>query len=167
MAIVKEDKSTPKTIQDAFKREATDLATATGKVGVFGINMSTIASILIQECGRWAERYNSDFLITWKNIADICEGREPIPEDGLNQIYLFAIRRDGVDHTSFFMSRAMEGVNRFSPWLNLSKYRKILAVRLNVEPDGECFAELRDITNTLSKLHPDDETWTPEGAETT
>ena len=64
--------TTPRTVQDAFDATKEIIDEERGRVG--SINLSSIASKLIQECGRWTDRYASDFLIDWDGVREITEG---------------------------------------------------------------------------------------------
>ena len=75
---------------------------AQGKVtnGELNINYSSILTKLIQEAGRWCERFASDLFIDWKQIDnELGHGAEH------ERSYLFGFRMDGVDHTPWVLTR--------------------------------------------------------------
>lgn len=152
--------TTPRTVQDAFDATKEIIDEERGRVG--SINLSSIASKLIQECGRWTDRYASDFLIDWDGVREITEGRSPVATPHLDRMFIFAIRRDGVDHMPFFMSRIREGINPWHPYLNTSQYRRILALQVTIDDDNYCHCVLKNIENQLTVLHADDVDWGKE-----
>lgn len=68
----------------------------------FEINDSSILTRLIQEAGRYCERFASDLFIDWTAVQETIEA---MTDDG-HEIFLFGFRRDGVDHNAFILSRA-------------------------------------------------------------
>jgi hypothetical protein len=93
--------TTPQILVRNFERCSRVLCTESGTLD--NLNMSTIATRLIQDVGRFCERYASDFLISWDAVRKQLEPRH-ITEP-CHAVELFALRRSGVDHNSFFMSR--------------------------------------------------------------
>ena len=64
------------------------------------INVSSIATKLIQEAGRWCTSFASDFLVQWIPIANGLE-------DGTlrSKRKIFGFRESGVDHEGFLLNR--------------------------------------------------------------
>lgn len=152
---------TPKTLWNAFNSQTASLAHASGRMGLNELNLSTIATILIQNVGRFAESYASDFLINWDIVEDFMKPRPILQEEDC--IFPFGIRRLGVDHTTFLMSRLKES-RHGGVFVNTDgNYRKVLALRVcitsakdhNGYPEINCW--LKDITDTLIKIDPEDE----------
>lgn len=142
-----------KTIRIAFDRTKTT-DKSTGCIG--NINLSSIASTLIQECGRWTDHYASDFLVTWREIQDIIDGVTHT-KPGYDRIFIFAIRANGVDHDTFFASSATKRLSKFQPYLDLSEYRRIYGVRITVGEDGRYICELKNLTHAFTTLCSEDE----------
>lgn len=141
-----------KTIRIAFDRtKTTDESTGC----ISNINLSSIASTLIQECGRWTDHYASDFLITWREIQDITDG-SVTADPGYDRIFIFAIRMNGVDHDTFFASNVTRRLNQFQPYLDLSEYRRVYGVRLTVGENGRCICELKNLTHAFTTLCSED-----------
>ena len=66
----------------------------------WSINDSSILTKLIQETGRFAERFASDLFIDWRDVEHfIATG------DTESKTWFFGIRECGVDHDSFINSR--------------------------------------------------------------
>lgn len=70
--------------------------------GHYDINTSSILTRLIQEAGRYCERFASDLFISWSSV----EERIRDIDDGENDTFLFGFRQDGVDHNDFVLCRA-------------------------------------------------------------
>jgi len=94
----------------------------------WNINESSILTELIQQTGRYAERYASDLFIDWSNV-------DKFIKDGTqeNHTWFFGIREDGVDHESFITCRMNDG-----PYWKY-KYRKIfrLDAKLGINDDTQ------------------------------
>ena len=66
----------------------------------YDVNYSDILTRLIQEAGRYSERYASDLFIDWECLMEKMKDR-----DFSGGVYLYGFRRDGVDHRNFVLSR--------------------------------------------------------------
>lgn len=66
------------------------------------LNLSAILTKLIQEAGRWCERFASDLFVDWGAILHHLDQLDP---DSENRSFLFGFRKDGVDHTEWVLSR--------------------------------------------------------------
>jgi len=164
---------TPDTIRNAF--DAADvLASAGGTLnydiapGIVsqGINLSTIATILIQDTGRFAEQYASDFLIDWNIVGQLVHMHDVEPLE--DSIIPFAIRDCGVDHTAFLMNRLQNTMRPGSPYIYPSHYyRRILAVQVKTTiqaPYGGALQPnqthvevvLKNITHSLTRIEKSD-----------
>ncbi len=88
------------------------------------INVSAIASFLINEAGRWCEGYSSDFLFTWDEVRKAIDSHIA----GTNSdkdIFVFGFRRYGVDHDNYVF-------NRMRQFADVDEYyRKIYAVQVH------------------------------------
>lgn len=73
----------------------------------WNINYSSILTRLIQSAGRFCINYASDLWIDWQNIENRLTG-ENLYTDGVYE-YLFATRKQGVDHASYILSNANNG----------------------------------------------------------
>ena len=145
---------TPATVREAFSLADKTLVKEKSKRN--DINMSSIATILIQNVGRFTERFASDFIIDWDSVRDLIKDAAP----GDNSIVVFGIRRNGVDHTTFLMNKLQEQAHM--PYLNVeAEYRKIFAVRVTMDEDGYLTAELKDLTDSFLRFHQSDTDWKP------
>ena len=133
--------TTTATIRDAFAKSERTLATERASLGR-DINLSTIATLLIQNVGRFAESYASDFVISWDVVRDIVKN---------------AIRRSGVDGNNYLMSNLRNTFNKFTGFSRPEdKYRKILALGIELPIDGGIEVVLKDITDDCYKLNKED-----------
>lgn len=150
------------TIRAAFEQKPCDI-TETGIMG--NINITSILTKIIQDTGRFVETYASDVLYGISSIRTLCEKTYAL-EDEIDEIFVFGLRRMGVDHGNFVMSRLYNDVTSFSSYLYPDRYyRRILAVRVHVfdkDPEGNQISTpqiecgLRNITDALYKLNPAD-----------
>lgn len=134
-------------------------------------NLSDIISKLIQDCGRFTERYNSDLFITLQSMHKELEHREhPIDKP---MVYIYAIRESGVDGNSFMFCRLNE--YKDNPAALENYYRRIYAVYLIPESEiqpctrpqlfvymdnyaGSIYSLKRTLNETYKKLETDTET---------
>lgn len=121
----------------------------------YNINTSEIATILIQNTGRFVERYASDFLYNWSNVcAQIekiacClksdEAFEPIFE-----VIPFGLRENGVDHANYIESIILNNYMK-SGYLDYY-YRKIFAVAVSCDENRKIHIVLKNIGSELSGI---------------
>lgn len=96
--------------------------------GKFYINYSDILTCLIQEAGRWCERYASDLFIEWRSIE---RALEDVRFNG--KTYYFGFRKNGVDHLEFLLPRLNE---------NPSQYRAVWQLEIEVTWDAKITMKL-------------------------
>lgn len=88
---------------------AHDTMTDTGRRsyynGKYEVNHSGILTRLIQEAGRFCERFASDLFIDWGGVERWIDNADT----GAETVFLFGFRRDGVDGNSFVLSRYNNG----------------------------------------------------------
>lgn len=71
--------------------------------GKFEINYSSVLTRLIQEAGRFCERFASDLFIDWDSVLRWINELVPGATEG--KAFLFGFRMNGVDGNSFVLSR--------------------------------------------------------------
>lgn len=91
------------------------------------INYSTILTELIQNAGRWCERYASDLFISWQTVENRLH---KISMDNVS--YLFGFRQSGVDHDTFIFSRFNQ--NEYT-----EEYRAIYRLDLEFIKDDDIY----------------------------
>lgn len=116
------------------------------------LGLDAIAQPIIEWVGRLAESYASDVLIDWGYMMNSLVHAE----SGDDMLFIFGIRDMGVDHMKFFKSRMAEAAKyirapRLSPPREV--YRKVLAVRAQVDAYGEVLLELADLTSELFTIN--------------
>lgn len=95
------------------------------------INTSTILTKLIQDTGRFCERYASELFMAWEHMM--------IDIDGWNTRqgevrFLFGIRKDGVDYDNFVVAK----VNRYNTSYLNEMYRKLYMIEVTIDTDKSC-----------------------------
>lgn len=156
------DRYTPKTIEEAFETCPKLLTKDSGQAG--NINTCSVLTRIIQETGRFCERFASDMFITWQSVEKLYNGRMDIdcPE---TYYETFAIRRNGVDGNTFLMCRLKDSRFPNHPYVHPEQeYRRILGLKITIMPQEpgcglapDVTLELRDLTDSFCKVHPDDE----------
>lgn len=95
--------------------------TATGRYELGGnleINTSSILTRLIQEAGRWCERFASDLFIYWQSIV---AKMESLDDDNREETILLGFRKDGVDSTQSVLYQYNENGRTYAD----GHYRKL------------------------------------------
>lgn len=114
------------------------------------LNLSSIATFLIQKVGRFTEHYASDFLIDWNMILTACKEMDDI-NDEVRAIFALGIREDGVDHNSYITCRINE--NDYLAYQKINYYyRGIYAVevkRTKIREYWQTVVTLKDIRHSL------------------
>lgn len=93
----------------------------------YNFNISTMLTLLIQETGRYTERFASDVIISINFMTKALE--DPFANNGA--LFLFGIREDGVDHYEFVRSQMKNNLG--NPAYFKQYYRKMYAIHLTVQ----------------------------------
>lgn len=115
------------------------------------INVSNIATKLIQETGRWVESWASDFIITWDTVRKCINEHMKTLNRLPTKIFLFGLRSNGVDHTEYILSNLYSDTG-----LNPYQYRKVFAVQVldNADDDDggdkRVIVTLKNITSQIA-----------------
>lgn len=120
------------------------------------LNPSAIVTKIIQDTGRFAERFASDAVYGIEDILDFSEA-DAVPCQGFDALICFGIRRDGVDHDNWIMSRLMDGMSpRPNGYIYPTKdYRRVLIARAEVR-GRERTLTLKDVTDKFIRIDPRD-----------
>lgn len=144
------------TIVTYYDYDDANIITETGEWDSFkeeyDVNISSIATKLIQEIGTYCKNYASDFLITWKNVEDLIHNRHDT-----KTTILFGIREMGVDGQDSIKVRLNDFKSRRNAihWAK-DYYYKIYAVCVdNTKTSLETKITLKDITNYIADLIPE------------
>lgn len=144
------------TFREAFKN-AKIIASEESVAGMF--SAPECLTRLIQDVGRFAESYASDLFYDLKPVWYLMQGVLP-KETGMDEIYVFGIRRNGVSNGPQAMAILMEDVGPYQPYLHpYMRYRKILALKTTVyqnHGEWQICMQLADITDSLIKPEKSD-----------
>lgn len=154
---------TPATIRWAFDKTEPILLEERGEIG--HTNISGILTRIIQDTGRFAERWASDCIYTIDSLRELCCKEYPLEQE-IDEILVFAIRQDGVDGNQFLMNQLHNSIRPPYPYVYATPYyRRILGVRVHIfmqsypgcsgrYPRVEC--QLKDISNGFHTLNQAD-----------
>ena len=111
------------------------------------INLSSIATLIIQNVGRFCEHYASDFLIDWQNVQDAITD----PNPNAKPVYVWmGLRESGVDGLAFIANRIAETTHY---------YRRLYSIRItheksdNYDAAAEIIVQFRDMTSHAYELY--------------
>lgn len=115
------------------------------------MNLSSLWTRLIQDTGRFAERFASDLLFNIDQIEEILSFR---PIDGPeHHLVMIGIRRDGVDGNAFVESRILDNYHgKPLPMVSVDHiYRKLYCVDIEISPNTDTAFHVRliDLTDIL------------------
>lgn len=150
--------TTPATIRAAFNKSK-EILEEHGDMG--NANATGIMTRIMQETGRFNERWASDALYGLDKIRALAEQKFVLTDD-FDEIITFGIRQDGVDHNSSVMSNLLQTRSMPAGYVfPMQKYRKVLAVRLRAWADSALGGvrvgfSLRNISHALYCLDPID-----------
>ena len=111
---------------DLVKVEKTAFGSWSDSFDGFVINYSDILTKLIQETGRWCERYASDLFTDWERVLKAWE--KPSFTGGQ---WIFAMRADGIDNLQTIKIRMTDPCYGY----NSDYYRAIWGLNAIVEND--------------------------------
>lgn len=143
------------TIRTAFNRSS-ELVYEYGDMG--DINISSILTKAIQDVGRFSENWSSDVVYAMDMLRDLSQEKKK-PEEEYDEVFVFGIRKDGVDCRTALMHRLLESRDPgpFNGFVHADRaYRRVLAVRVRLHADGRADFSLRDISNGFSRIDPVD-----------
>lgn len=143
------------------------LVNETGYIGA-GMNISETVNVLIQNVGRFTERYAGDLLADLSHIYALVE-KHPVEEKGESVVIGIGIRKLGVGHNAYIMNR-LRNTARMNPFGNPDvekDYRKVFVVLIDNVPkpeirDAACTVRLFDVTENLGKMSEEDLNWNPD-----
>lgn len=124
------------------------------------VNLSSIATTLIQVVGRFCERHADDFLLDWRCVEDLVR-TQPQCGGTTKDIVVMGIRRCGVDHVPFLMANLRDNCwDEHSGHAYVDRvYRKIYAIGIIADPDGRVEVTLKDLTDSVWSLDARDLKW--------
>lgn len=117
------------------------------------INLSSIASKLINEAGRWCDRYASDFIIDWDHVrrsiayALSDDNNDSLKSNGFRETVLFGIRDSGIDHNSFVYSKMSDQHTVINDY-----YSRVYAVDIKIVYGDNHYCLTIDLKDIKSKV---------------
>lgn len=125
-----------KTLIRAYEKDQTPpICSETGSYG--NINTSQTLTRLVQETGRFTERFASDLFIDWKHVENIIGyGNWMRPKNNETHYLAFGIRRDGVDGNAYVIRQLIDTTDKQSAYLNAEKtYRRLFILKIQLTYD--------------------------------
>lgn len=111
--------------------------------GVVSMNLSEIETILIQNAGQLCKRYASDVIYNIKALEECVKNSKDVDDS----LFVFAIRENGVDDCGF-LTLCLEQCEDVRRVCNCF-YKKILAIKVTKENNGNVVCQLKEITSSL------------------
>lgn len=139
----------PDSLLPALMRKGTVIAKARiAREGPSGwaLDSDEIPGILIKETGRLVDFHQNDLLISWNALRErldaVYEGRDTY-DMPVDLIETFALRKMGVDHTTFFLARLGQELPEHGPQsFRRTSYREVLVLRIALPADLDDPAEV-------------------------
>lgn len=117
-------------------------------------NITGIMTRIMQDVGRFSERWSSDALYGLDNLRDIA-GKASRLDGPFDEIFAFGIRKDGVDGNAFLVQRIADTRDCMAGYVFPERvYRRVLAVRARVSRENgrgaaQARFSLRDLTHSF------------------
>ena len=106
------------------------------------INLSDIMTKLIQDTGRFCERYASDLIINYESLVNVTNS---LDTDRKPHYEWFGLRQSGVDGIAYILCN----MNQNSASYCSQYYRKLYCIRVSAIEDDEITVDLLDMTNSI------------------
>lgn len=147
--------STYATVRKAFDQTSMVQEKSEGQRGE--INLSRVFSRIIAEAGRFTDDYASDILYGIDDVKALLLDKDAaVPEDGIDEILVFAVRQFGVDHASYLMNQLLRTRHELMGYVFPTPYyRRVLAVRCVVS-GKRATCELKEISGSLVRIDDED-----------
>ncbi len=145
----------PPVIRKAFD-DADAICITTGYIR--NINLSSEETLLIQETGRWTERFCSDLLISLRPVLkldSILRPDMPLIPDNTQETHmlLFGMRKDGIDGTAFIMNRLKDTISYSTKYPMIDHvYRRIYAWEFTFDSSDRDGDGMPKITAILKRI---------------
>lgn len=126
-------------------------------------NITGILTRIIQDVGRFSERWSSDALYGMDHLRDLAGEHYSLRDQPeFDEIFTFGIRQDGVDHGSYVLCNLAKSRDRFTGYVFPKRdYRRVLAVRCRARfvpglNATRAWFSFRDITNGFHAIETAD-----------
>lgn len=145
-------------LQKAFDRSPSGIIDEVTKdmLTIDSINLSEIYTQLIQNTGRFVEKYASDLIIginsMRKDIESLCNSDTEYAEIW----HSFGLRKKGVDHEAYILNRTYQAIKQNDYGFLSNYYRRIYVLKTTKRKIKETYTfhiftcEIRDITTKIS-----------------
>lgn len=109
------------------------------------INISDITTFLIQNVGRYCDRYASDLLISHESLINTINNLNP---DRKNEYLWLGLRESGVDGIAYIIASMKD----HSPEYIAAYYRKVFCIKISSVFMGKFTVELADMSNDIYSI---------------
>ncbi len=109
------------------------------------INISDITTFLIQNVGRYCDRYASDLLISYESLINTINNLNP---DRKNEYLWLGLRKSGVDGIAYIIANMKD----HSPEYIATYYRKVFCIKISSVFMGKFTVELADMSNDIYSI---------------
>lgn len=109
------------------------------------INISDITTFLIQNVGRYCDRYASDLLISHESLINTINNLNP---DRKNEYLWLGLRESGVDGIAYIIAN----IKDHSPEYIAEYYRKVFCIKISSIFMGRFTVELADMSNDIYSI---------------
>lgn len=109
------------------------------------INISDITTFLIQNVGRYCDRYASDLLISYESLINTINNLNP---DRKNEYLWLGLRESGVDGIAYIIASMKD----HSPEYIAAYYRKVFCIKISSVFMGKFTVELADMSNDIYSI---------------
>lgn len=109
------------------------------------INISDITTFLIQNVGRYCDRYASDLLISHESLINTINNLNP---DRKTEYLWLGLRESGVDGIAYIIASMKD----HSPEYIAAYYRKVFCIKISSVFMGKFTVELADMSNDIYSI---------------
>lgn len=109
------------------------------------INISDITTFLIQNVGRYCDRYASDLLISHESLINTINNLNP---DRKNEYLWLGLRESGIDGIAYIIASMKD----HSPEYIAAYYRKVFCIKISSVFMGKFTVELADMSNDIYSI---------------
>lgn len=109
------------------------------------INISDITTFLIQNVGRYCDRYASDLLISHESLINTINNLNP---DRKTEYLWLGLRESGVDGIAYIIAN----IKNHSPEYIAAYYRKVFCIKISSVFMGKFTVELADMSNDIYSI---------------
>lgn len=128
-----------------FSKKGTIVRNSTDNKQYMSINLSDIMTKLIQDTGRFCERYASDLIISYESMMGVVNN---LDTNRKTHYEWFGLRQSGVDGIAYVLCNMNQNPASYCS----QYYRKLYCVRVSAIKDNEITVDLLDMTNNIYSI---------------